>query len=203
MPLSGKQEDIRMKVALSLAKHINWRTKKFELNTYARIAEELNTFGVSPWYVGYIWRKHKQAILDTVNQDLVKSLKRLSGSGRPRKISVVELYAKVKAVPFHFCKNVRTLACKVGIPKSTIHDALKKGLLKHTRNTIRPILTDKNMADRVGYCRSFVQDGQFVDMMDRVDIDDIILYTIIHYCTLSCRRETSVWMMWGSSLTQR
>ena len=58
MPLSGRQEDIRMKVALSLAKHINWRTKKLELNTYARIAEELNTFGVSPWYVGYIWKKH-------------------------------------------------------------------------------------------------------------------------------------------------
>ena len=123
---SRKQEDIRMKVALSLAKHVNWRTKKLELNTYARIAEELNTFGVSPWYVGYIWRKHKQAILDTVNRDLVKSLKRLSGSGRPRKISVVELYAKVKAVPFHFRKNVWTLACKVGIPKSTIHDALMR-----------------------------------------------------------------------------
>ena len=37
---------------------------------------------------------------------------------------MVELYAEVKAVPFHFRKNVRTLACKVGIPKSTIHDAL-------------------------------------------------------------------------------
>ena len=77
----------------------------------------------------------------------------------------------MKAVPFHFRKNVRTFAFKVGIPKSTIHDALKKGLLKHTRNTIRLILTDKNKADRVEYCCSFVQDGQFVDMLGRVDID--------------------------------
>jgi hypothetical protein len=45
MPLSGKQEDIRMRrVALSLAKHINWRTKKLEGKAYVRIAEELNTF---------------------------------------------------------------------------------------------------------------------------------------------------------------
>ena len=89
----------------------------------------------------------------------------------------VELYAKVKAVPFHFRKNnVWTLASKVGIPKSTIHDALKKGLLKHTRNTIRPILTDKNKADRVVYCCSFVQDGQFVDMLERVDIDEKWFY---------------------------
>jgi hypothetical protein len=63
-------------------------------------------------------------------------------------ISAVELrYEEVKAVPFHYRKNV--LAFQVGIPKSTLHDALKKGLLKHTRNTIRPILTDKNKADRV------------------------------------------------------
>jgi hypothetical protein len=156
MPLSGNQEDISMKVALSLKKHI---TKKLECNAFVRIAEELNTFGVSPYYVGYIWRKHNQDILDTVNRDLGKSLKRLTGSGCAHKISVVELYAKVKAVPFHFRKNVWTLAFKVGIPKSTIHDAFKKGLLKHTQNMIRPILTDKHKADRTVYCCSFVQDG--------------------------------------------
>ena len=145
-----------MKVALSLAKHINWRTKKLERKAYARIAEELNTFGVSPYNVGtIIWRKHKQDILDTVNRDLVKSLQTLPGSGHRRKIYVVELYAKVKAVPFHFCKNVRTMASKVGIPKSTIHYTLKKGLLKHTRNMIRPILTDKN---KTGWCAAVALD---------------------------------------------
>jgi hypothetical protein len=99
MPLSVKQEqeDIRMKVALSLTKHVNWRTKKLERKAYVRIAEELNTFGVSPWYVGHIWRKHNQHILDIVNCDLGKNLKRLTGSGSRRKISVVGLYAKVKA----------------------------------------------------------------------------------------------------------
>jgi len=64
---------------------------------------------VSPCYVGTIWRKHKQDILDTVSHDLVKSLKTLPGSGCHRKIFVIELYAKVKAVPFHYGKNVRDL----------------------------------------------------------------------------------------------
>jgi hypothetical protein len=49
--------------------------KKLERKAYVRIAEELDTFGVSPYYVGTIWRKHKQDILDTVNRDLGKSLK--------------------------------------------------------------------------------------------------------------------------------
>ena len=62
-----------MKVALSIEKHINWRTKKLKRKAYVRIAEELNTFGVSPYYVGTISRKHKQDILDTVNHDLVRS----------------------------------------------------------------------------------------------------------------------------------
>ena len=94
MPLSSKEDEIRLKVAISLAKHINWRTKRLERKAYARIAEELNSFGVSDEYVAKLWRKHKQDILDTVNRDLVKSLKQLSGSGRQRKISVVELYMR-------------------------------------------------------------------------------------------------------------
>ncbi len=77
----------------------------------------------------------------------------------------------MKAVPFQYRKNVQTLAFKIGISKSTVNNASKKGLLKHTYNSVRPILTDKNKADRVNYCLSFVQDGQFTDILERVDID--------------------------------
>ena len=52
MPHSDKQGDISMYVALSLTKHINWRTKKLKRKAYVRITEELDTFGVSPYYVG-------------------------------------------------------------------------------------------------------------------------------------------------------
>jgi hypothetical protein len=56
MPLlSGNQEEIHMKVALSLAKHISWRTKLLEHKAYARIAEEIIAFGVTPGYVGRCW----------------------------------------------------------------------------------------------------------------------------------------------------
>ena len=130
--------------------------------------------------MGAFWRKHKQDILDTVNlQTLERSCQESEAASRHwshRKISAVELCEKVNAVPFHYRKNVLTLVFQVGIPKSTIHDALKKGLLKHTRNTIRPILTDKNKTDRVRCYCSFVQNGQFTDMLDRVDIDEKWFY---------------------------
>ena len=75
---------------------------------------------MSPYYVGTIWRKHKQDILDTVNRDLVKSLQTLPGSGRRRKISVVELYAKVKAVPFNFLQECGDLGLQGWHPQ--VHD---------------------------------------------------------------------------------
>ena len=146
MPLSSRQEDIRTKIAFSLAKHINWRTKKLKHKAYARIAEELVTFGVLPYYMGSIWRKHKLFLIQSTV--ILSRAWRLYQAVAVTVRFLLWFYAKVKAVPFHFCKNVQTLACKVGIPKSMIHNELKKGILKHIRNTIRPILTDKNKAER-------------------------------------------------------
>ena len=103
------------------------------------------------------------------------AVKKKPGSGRLRKISIAELHLRVKAVPFHFRKNVRTLSFKIGIPRSTIQRAMKLGLLKSSKNSIKPILTPKNKLDRVNYCHSFVQDNSFVDMLDRVDIDERVV----------------------------
>ena len=121
--------------------------------------------------------KYKQQILDTLNEDLIKSLGHRKGAGPPRKISIEELQNRVKAVPFNFRKNIRTLAYKVGIPQTTLHRALKMGCLQKSKNSIKPFLTPKNKTDRVTYCRSFVEeDGWFGDMMDRVDIDEKWFY---------------------------
>ncbi len=103
-------------------------------------------------------------------------VKNKMGSGRLRKISIVELHMRVKAVPFHFCKNIRTLSFKIGIPTMTIHRALKLGLLKSSKNSIKPILTPKNKLDCVAYCHSFAQDNSFVDMLDRADIEEKWFY---------------------------
>jgi hypothetical protein len=95
----------------------------------------------------------------------------VTGQWPSQKDFCLELHEKVEAIPFQYCNNVRTLVFKIGVPKSSIHDALKKGLLKHTGNSSRLILTDKNKAERVNYSLSFVQDGQFTDILERVDVD--------------------------------
>ena len=104
------------------------------------------------------------------------SVKQLKGSGCHRKISVLELHLHVKAVPFHFCKNLRTLSFKIGIPLISIHRALKLGLLNSSKNSIKSILMPKNKLDCVTYCHSFVKEQSFVEMLDRVDIDEKWFY---------------------------
>ena len=142
--ISGKQEKIRFKVCISLCKNIMPETDHLKWGAYFRVLQEFSHLGVSPRYVGDAWKKHKEDILYPLNKDLYVSVKQLKGSGRRRKISVLELHSRVKAVPFHFCKNLTTFSFKIGIPLTTIHRALKLGLLKSSKNIINPILTPKN-----------------------------------------------------------
>jgi hypothetical protein len=175
--LSGRQEDVCTKVTLSICKNIVPETDRLKAKAYERIANELSSLGVSPRYVADVWRKYKKQILDTLNEDLIESLKHRKGAGPPRRISIEDLQTRVKAVPFGFRKNIRTLAYKVGIPYTTLHRALKIGCLQKSKNSIKPFLTPQNKTARVAYCRSFVEeDGWFGDMMDHVDIDEKWFY---------------------------
>ena len=124
-----------------------------------------------PRTVAQLWRKHKKSILEPDKYPL--DVRRKSGSGRKRKCTVAEVQEKVKAVRFAHRRNFRTLAFKVGIPKSTLHRLLKQGHLQKTRNCVKPILTDANKAQRVAYCESFLgEDGCFNGMMERGDLDE-------------------------------
>jgi hypothetical protein len=90
-----------------------------QINSRARLQEG---FGVIEHmrgiisYGGQIQRKYKKDILDTANANLVESLqhKQAAGppAGSPSKIYMLD----GGLIHFIFCKNVRTLALKIGIP---------------------------------------------------------------------------------------
>jgi hypothetical protein len=153
--LSGKEHEIRFKVCIALCKNIVPKTEKLKRSAYFRVLQELSSLGVSPRYVADVWQKHKGDILDLLNKDLYMLVKNKTGSGLLRKISIAELQLRVKAVPFHFRKNIRTLSFKIWIPTTTIHRAMKLGLLKSSKNSIKPILTPKNKLDRVCFLSSY------------------------------------------------
>ena len=137
MPLIGKQDEICVKVALCLGKYINPVTKKIHWKAYPMIAEELAQFGVSAKYVGTVWRKHRLDILDTANRDIITNLKHKLGARPPRTVPVEELHRRVTLAPFWYRKCKRVLSNCTGIPKSTLHNAMKGGLLKVSKSIIR------------------------------------------------------------------
>jgi hypothetical protein len=62
----GNQEEIRLKVSMELCKHCNMRKGKFSRALYQKIVQDLITLGVSPRYVGDLWRKHEEKIFNTM-----------------------------------------------------------------------------------------------------------------------------------------
>jgi hypothetical protein len=83
--LSGKQEEIRFRVSLSLCKYVSPKTGSIRnrLKAYAQVAQELGQSGVLPRYVGDIWRRHKDAIVDSLRHNLREELKHKKGAGSP------------------------------------------------------------------------------------------------------------------------
>ena len=88
--LSGKEHKIRFKVCIALCKNIVPETEKLKRRAYFRVSQELFSLGVSPRFVADVWRKHKGDILDPLNKDLYMVVKKKLGSGRLRKISILE-----------------------------------------------------------------------------------------------------------------
>ncbi len=173
--LSGKQEEICFKFSLCLCKYVSPKTGSLtnRSKAYAQVAQELGQFGVSPSYVGDIWQRHKDAIVDSLRHDLKESLKKHKKvPGRPQRISIEELHARVMSVEWHFCKDFCTLSKKIGVPTSTLHRAMKCGILRTTKGHIKHMLTEPNKAARIAYCLGNVKDNCLSTMMNCVDIDE-------------------------------
>jgi hypothetical protein len=135
------------------------------------IAGAASAFSVSNSTVDKIWRKNKNGITKPEHHKL--DLRRKKGSGRPSTLSVDQVKARVKAVPFSLRKSLRALSPHVGIPRTTLHRYLSRGVLAKSGSAVKPMLTDANKVARVDYCKGFVDaEGCFEEMLDRVDIDE-------------------------------
>ena len=131
--------------------------------------------GISTRAVEYVYRRFRKSILDPVVNPL--NVTRKNGTGRRRKISLDELRAAIKEIPFSQRTTFRDTATALKIPLYTLRDAKKAGVFQVTGSAIKPQLTDPNKAHRLSYCLSFIDaDGCFSDMLDRVDIDEKWFY---------------------------
>ena len=93
--LIGNQEEIRFKVSVELCKHYNPERSRLVPKAREKIALLLSPLGVSPKYVGDLWLKYKQTILDTMGNDLREAVQDREKSGRPRSVSIEQIHEPV------------------------------------------------------------------------------------------------------------
>lgn len=165
--------ELRILVPFTLREYIDSEQKKLKRGSLEEVATRL---GIKYKTVEYLWGKYRDSILNP-EANLPLDFGRKKSPGRPLKVSLEELYERVKNVPFSERQNYRTLAIKVKVSRPVLQRAVKNGMLLRTTSSIKPLLTDVNKLARVAYCKSFVgPDNCFLAMLDRVDIDEKWFY---------------------------
>lgn len=112
------------------------------------LQETAARFSVSRLTISRIWHRGRNSIREgKICADV--SSRKLGNSGpkyRERDLS------RMKQIPLRLRKNLRTLAVQLDIPKSTLHDSMKRGAIKVVSSAIKPYLTEENKLDRLRYC---------------------------------------------------
>jgi hypothetical protein len=81
-----------------------------------------------------IWKKYKAQIMAGDGF----RIQRKQGSGRKLKHSADSLAKKIRAIPLYQRKTLRSLSHYVQVPKSTLHDYVRSGILKRATSSIKP-----------------------------------------------------------------
>ncbi|VFQ99233.1 unnamed protein product [Cuscuta campestris] len=63
----------------------------------------------------------------------------------------------IAETPLRNRTTIRSLAAAIGKPKSTVHEWIKKGMLRSHSNAIKPYLTDDNKVARLRFCLNQVE----------------------------------------------
>jgi hypothetical protein len=80
-------------------------------------------------------------------------LSRKTNCGRKRDDIVDQLKA-INNVPLNRQGTVQSASSALGVPKTSFRRAIKRGNICPHMNAIKPVLTDKNKEQRLGFCNS-------------------------------------------------
>eukprot|EP00956_Cyclotella_meneghiniana_P000520 scaffold571_cov34-Cyclotella_meneghiniana.AAC.2 len=122
-----------------------------------------------PSAVREIWKKYRDAFLSGDGFRINRS----GTSGRKHKYTADGLVQATRNVPLVKRRTLRSLSHHSNIPRSTLHNYLRRGLLKRATSSIKPALKQSNIQRRLNYCRAKVEaDGNFNDLMYDVHVDE-------------------------------
>ncbi|XP_074347665.1 uncharacterized protein LOC141686536 [Apium graveolens] len=151
---------------------LNYNNGKLKQGTINQVAFN---YGVSRSAISRIWKETLQAIKSGDDLDVQRKYK---GSNKSK---VFDL-EKVSSIPLRLRTNIRTLACQLNAPKSTVHRIIQRGKIRSHSNALKPFLTSQNMEARVSFVLSHIENSTlhtsptYVDMYCMVHIDEKWFY---------------------------
>eukprot|EP00956_Cyclotella_meneghiniana_P031532 scaffold83069_cov22-Cyclotella_meneghiniana.AAC.1 len=122
-----------------------------------------------PGSIREIWKKYKESFLSGDGFRVNRS----GTSGRKHKYTADGLVQAIRNVPLVKRRTLRSLSYHANIPRLTLHNYLRRGLLKRATSSIKPALKQANIQRRLNYCRAKVEaDGNFNDLLYDVHVDE-------------------------------
>ena len=129
--------------------YLTQRCGNGEILPAGALKQAATNYSCSTRLISKIWRIGKQHKANKLEALAALSPKRKTRCGRKRRVLPLDV---VQNVPVKKRRTVRALGRNVGVPKSTVHDHMKKfdDLVPHS-NSIHPFLTPANEIDRLVY----------------------------------------------------
>ena len=152
------------------------RTTNSRKLKWGAIKEVADIFGVTRLSVSRVWSRATEDYSEGKSCADVSGRKK-GRCGRKRN-DYSDNYKVMRGVPFNERGTLRSLSCRIGVPKTTLGRKLKVDKeIKRVSSAIRPYLTEENKLVRLRYCLERVRpDGRFYDFYDYVHIDEKWFY---------------------------
>ena len=138
------------------------------------LREVSSLFHVHPTTGWRLWVSACQYAHNNPNQKVL-SLSRKNLTGARKKFFLTR--EDILAIPLHLRKTQRSIAKRLKVSQTTVTRFIRNDELRRVRSTLKPTLTLRNKEARVAFVADhFGNDGRYVDMMDRVHVDEKWFY---------------------------
>jgi hypothetical protein len=87
---------------------------------------------------------------------------------------VIANLAAVADIPLNERSTIRSLAVRIGLKKSTVHNRFKQGILRRHSNSLKPLLREQNKTERLQWCLSMLDEDTLPNEPKFKYMDNII-----------------------------
>ncbi len=122
---------------------------------HGAIKETAKRFNTSTRTISRVWKRGRESSSkDFLTPGSVESRKKGRSGRKSRREE--DIKAAVRNVPMNERSTLRTLSSKSGIPRSSLHRAVKRGTILRHSNPVHPLLTEENKRRRLSHALSHV-----------------------------------------------